>query len=244
MELRRQLVCLHTIHSKRTQWAETTRARYALVEWQSDRLRSTYADLRTQERYALATDFFLSEIYAPVDFSRRDRDLEKITPILVRMLPTRAIDVLALAMELNVLTHELDDELLARLGSGTGVPNPITVRDYATAYRACHNEGERVRQIQIIRSLGNDLDELVRHRMLYTVVKTMRRPAELAGYADLHRFLEKGFVAFRKMKGAGHFLDTIHSRETQILERLRAGHPAPFDFPERGLSTTEPTPCR
>ena len=66
--------------------------------------------------------------------------------------------------------------------------------------------------------------------MLYAMLKAMRRPAELAGYAELHRFLNKGFVAFRAMKGAGHFLETIRIRESEIMNRLRSGHPAPFQL--------------
>ncbi len=226
--LRLQLRRLHEIHAGRSERVEHTKAWHALVQWQSDRLRSTYADLRAEERYRLATDFFLEEIYAPVDFSKRDRDIEKITPILVRMLPTQAIDAVALAMELNVLTHRLDDELLAKLGGESCDPESLTAQRYAEAYRACENYGERARQIEIIHGLGRDLDELVRHRMLYAMLKAMRRPAEVAGYAELHRFLAKGFVAFRAMKGAGHFLKTIYTRETEILNRLRSGHPNPF----------------
>ncbi len=230
--LRRQFGRLHAIHTRRRrERPEHAKARYALVRWQSNRLRQTYSDLRAQTRYAKATEFFLREIYAPADFSQRDRDLEKITPVLVSVLPVQAIDAVALAMELNALTHRLDDELLAHLPSGAGISRPLTVEEYAEAYRASDKGSARLRQIDVIRSLGNDLDQLVRQKMLFAAVKTMRRPAELAGYADLHRFLETGFMAFRRMKGARHFLETIHARETQICHRLQAGHPTPFDLP-------------
>ena len=39
----------------------------------------------------------------------------------------------------------------------------------------------------------------------------------LAGLGDLQTFLERGYGAFRTMKGAGEFLDTITSRELALL---------------------------
>ena len=46
----------------------------------------------------------------------------------------------------------------------------------------------------------------------------MRKPAALAGLADLQSFLEKGYAAFRSMKGSDEFLGTITSRELALLD--------------------------
>ena len=61
----------------------------------------------------------------------------------------------------------------------------------------------------------------------------MRRPARLAGFGELQDFLERGFRAFRHMEDASEFLDTIERRETQILDRIYARHPHPFDLERR-----------
>ncbi len=45
----------------------------------------------------------------------------------------------------------------------------------------------------------------------------MRKPAVLAGLGDLQNFLERGYGAFRAMKGAEDFLGTITSREFELL---------------------------
>jgi hypothetical protein len=47
----------------------------------------------------------------------------------------------------------------------------------------------------------------------------------------LHEFLERGFLAFRKMDGAAEFLTTIVSRETALMEAILAGDDAPFADP-------------
>jgi len=53
-------------------------------------------------------------------------------------------------------------------------------------------------------------------------------PAQLAGLADLHAFLENGFAAFVHMGRAADFLDCVEQRERALLERLFAGVADPF----------------
>jgi hypothetical protein len=50
----------------------------------------------------------------------------------------------------------------------------------------------------------------------------------MAGLAEVHDFFKRGYDAFRHMRGADEFLQTIRDRETRVMERLLAGTPAPF----------------
>ena len=47
----------------------------------------------------------------------------------------------------------------------------------------------------------------------------------MAGLLALHDFIERGFIAFRAMKGSGEFVDTVVGRETGIMESILAGEP-------------------
>lgn len=62
-----------------------------LRAWQADRLAHTYADLLADPHDRPACEFFLSDIYAPRDFSQRDHDLERIHQFLARVLPAATI---------------------------------------------------------------------------------------------------------------------------------------------------------
>ncbi|MFQ5611263.1 MAG: hypothetical protein ACE5H9_03930 [Anaerolineae bacterium] len=55
-------------------------------------------------------------------------------------------------------------------------------------------------------------------------------PARQAGWHELQDFLERGFAAFKRMRGADRFLRTLESRERRILERIFAGEPDPFEI--------------
>lgn len=202
----------------------------ALSEWQVARLTRTYSDLAANPRYRLAVDFFLSDIYGPRDFSERDREAELIFPIIQRVLPGRVVATVRLAMEMNVLAQELDEELLRELRDESGALPPITEARYAEAYRRCDNFARRRQQIELVHRVGEDLDAVVRRALVYQALRMARIPAHMAGLGALQDFLERGFRAFRYMREATEFLDTIFSREAGILERIVGGHPQPFDL--------------
>lgn len=196
----------------------------ALAHWQAARLRQSYADLRGQARYAEALDFFLSDLYGAQDFSRRDADIERIYPVMVKVLPETVLDTVARAMEVNILSQELDRALAAKLSGA----RPIDEASYARAYRDCANGEDRRRQIVLIERVGRDLDRIVKKPIIYATLKLLRAPAKLAGLDEMQRFLERGFASFRAMRGAEEFLATLVARETQIMNRLFEGAPEPF----------------
>lgn len=195
-----------------------------LQRWQAARLERTYADLQERERYRPGVEFFLEELYTEKDFLPRDAQLERASPILSRMLPSQAEESLRMAVQLEVLSQELDAEMVRALGPG----KPIDEDSYAEAYRSVGRRDDRIRQIRYILEAGRDLERLVKLPMIYTLLRMAHGPARLAGFGALHDFLEDGFRAFRAMHGAEEFLQAIEDRETRIMERLFARHPRPF----------------
>ncbi len=124
-----------------------------LLQWQSNRLARTYADLLADVRYQAACQFFLSDIYAPVDFSQRDYDLERIYRFLARVLPPQSIRLLTQTVELNDMTRALDHRLLRALIDELGVTDALTSELYLEAYRICDNYAERAQQIELARGI-------------------------------------------------------------------------------------------
>lgn len=203
--------------------------RLALRAWQADRLARTYADLLESPRYRPAAAFFLADLYGPKDFSERDDEMARILPTLTRLLPVSAVKTLALAVELDCLSEELDAAQIGalRASQATG-PLVIDAPRYAAAFRRCANRPARERQIALVREIGGALDALARKALIARAVDLMRAPAHAAGLGELHDFLERGFHAFRHMRGADEFLAIIERRERRILERLFEGDPEPF----------------
>jgi len=200
----------------RSQQTPALTARWrALRTWQAARLARTYAALRQDPRFAAAVEFFLNDLYGPQDFARRDRELARALSPLQRALPAGLRAVLAKAIELDVLTAELDQDMVARLPEGR-----VTETSYATAYRAVGRPAARQRQIDLTVGIGADLERLVRRRWIGLALRAAHVPARAAGLAVLHSFLERGFSAFRRMGSAEPLLRAIREQETRFRDAL------------------------
>lgn len=190
--------------------------------WQANRLARTHVDLLTNPRYSPACEFFLKNIYAPTDFSQRDHDLERIYRFLSRVLPPEMIALLTETVELNSMTYTLDDRLLHVLVDRLGVTDALTAERYAKAYLICDNYTARARQIELIGSILSQVGEGAHLLVVGAALKLAKVPAQRAGWADLYDFLARGRHAFREMKDAQIFVQTITRRESRILDLIYA----------------------
>ncbi|HEX8957593.1 MAG TPA: hypothetical protein VF798_15030 [Burkholderiaceae bacterium] len=201
---------------------EAAAARIALRRFQSARMAQTHADLLAGAHTRDAARFFLDDLYGTHDFTQRDADIERIIPMMEKLLPASALQTIAEAIELDALSEILDRAMATRLGSR------VTESGYIEAYREAGTRRDREKQIGHIRSVGDALCELVRVPLIGGTLAMMRGPAKLAGLSELHDFLDRGFRAFKQMRQPRDFVETIVRRETAILENLYSGASEPF----------------
>lgn len=235
-----ELSRVQRLHEERARNPILAGALDRLAMWQARRLRMTYADLAVNPRYADAIVFFQNDLYGAADFSRRDADLARVVPMMVKVLPDSVIRTTAVAMELNALSQELDRLLLGRLPRADGT---FTVAEYCKAYRRAANYPQRERQIHLIGEIGRALDHYVKKPFIRGALHMMRQPARLAGMGVLQDFLERGFNAFHAMRGADHFLATIDERERAIMDAIVGGSIDPFPDP-LNFRLSQPAPAR
>ncbi|MGB5103899.1 MAG: hypothetical protein WBO04_11365 [Steroidobacteraceae bacterium] len=196
-----------------------------LQQWQSQRLLRSHADLRANPRYRKAVEFFFEELYSGGDPRLRDRDLLRVQRAMERLLPAEALRALCLALEMEIVSQELDADVTRNLPPGS-----ITVESYAKAYRGAGRRVDRERQIALLDQIGSYLDHVVRKPIVGALVRLARGPAHAAGFGTLQEFLERGLRAFEAMHGAGEFLATLRERETRAMERVFSSTPDPFEF--------------
>jgi len=199
-----------------------------LQRWQSQRLLRSHDDLHANPRYRAAVEFFFNELYSGGDPRARDRDVQRVQHVMERLLPRQALHAMMLAIELEILSQELDADVVRALP-----PGPVTVASYATAYRCAGRRADRERQIELLGVIGNFLDRVVKKPIVHGLVRLARGPAHAAGFGALQEFLERGLAAFEGMQGAAEFLRTIGERESRAMERLFAGESDPFGFDAR-----------
>ena len=196
-----------------------------LQRWQSQRLLRSHADLRANPRYRGAVEFFFEDLYGGSDPRGRDRDLARVQRVMERLLPRQALRALCLAIDLEVMSQELDAAVVRALPEG-----PITVESYSRAYRGAGRAKDRERQIELTGVIGDYLDRVVHKPLVHKLVHFARGPAHAAGFGALQDLLERGLDAFKAMDGSEEFLAAIRGRELRSMKRILAGTPDPFEF--------------
>jgi hypothetical protein len=199
----------------------------ALKRWQSQRLRTSFADVLRKPDMRPAAEFFLTDLYADRDFSARDRDAAKILPLMAQILPHSLLEAAVNAIELAVLSQAFDLAMANALWASTPSATIDSPR-YGDAYRDVACARLRRHQISLIVDVGLSLDAAVKKHGVYKLLKASRLPARLAGLNELQGFLERGFEAFAHLGGADAFLKRIADGERQVSERLLERHPEPF----------------
>lgn len=203
--------------------------RMQLAAWQSQRLSQTYADLLVHKRYAAPARYFLSDLYGPKDYSQRDQQVERVYNKAVKLLPEHMVKPLADALAMNVLSQALDIRMCIELFDCMQV-SQIDTENYVEAFVRCDNYALRCQQVELIRAIGHDLDSVVRKPMIGLMLYMSRTPAQMAGLGELQAALERGFNAFKAMRGADEFVAIIVERESRILQQIYSGRPNPFDL--------------
>lgn len=199
-----------------------------LQDWQRQRLARSYQALISQPRYSAAGDFFLDELYGGLNFRERDQQVERVLPVMERTMPDNMLLALAEAFELQSLSLSLDMDMAAALREFGW--NRLDTHRYGGIYRRCGRPDDRERQIGLIGELGMKLNELVHHRLVMFLIRSLRGPARAAGFGLLQSFLENGLNAFQVMGDGSEFIESIWHNEERIMQRLFAGDQHPFDI--------------
>lgn len=218
---RRQIARSNELHAEYLGDPAFFEAYDRFTAWQLDYLLTYFRDLHGIEGYGEAIDFIMSDL-AGVGVADRDRDLERVAPVIAATLTEHALDTLASAAELNSRVLEINLAICRKLVKGGKLPGRISERDYFAACRRSSSYDECVGLTYLVADLGETLKALVRVPMIGITLRAMHRPAHAAGFGALQDFLETGFRTFRQIPDIDHFLDQIRARMTEVFARIYA----------------------
>lgn len=221
-------------HIRRNENPELKEHIRIVSEWQSNRIGETYDDVAALSRYDLALSYFKDDMYGAKDYSKRDADVKKVYPVVERIMPNRLFYILVFIMELNALSMELDEAQAIALREMGKIDN-FNADDYAEAYRTSASREDRQKQIDLVLTVGEELDKLAGKNYLGGVLKLSHKPAHGLGLGELHEFLERGYKAFMKMKGATAFIKVIRQREEAILDKIFTKQTEPFSIEKQPI---------
>ncbi len=160
-------------------------------------LRQRFADLLKHRDVKPAGDFFFHQLY-PVDWPYwRDRQCLATFPRMCRVMPLSACEVLLKAVELDWLTHEIDERAAQGTHEG-GV-------DQARLHQL------RCRQRDAVVALGRGLASVARLPMMTLLLRCAGPVARRQGLGELHAFFTAGLSAFLAMPDPHAVLDELAS---------------------------------
>lgn len=195
-------------------------------DWQRQRLMATHHALLDDPLTAPGVTFLLDDVYGGRDLLPVAREIRRALPKAMKLLPERVMATSASALEAAILTQELDEAAVTLLDER--LDRPLDEQAYIDAYRTLGHQPQRRRQLQLVMDLGRHLDRHVRSRVIRTTFRLVRKPAHATGFANLYDFMDRSFRAMKPVPSVARLLGVVVARETVIMERLFAGHPAPF----------------
>lgn len=189
-------------------------AKVELVKrYQQARFVNTYADMLRDPQYEAACRFFLNDLYGPGDQSMRDAQFARIVPTLCRLFPADVVKTVDSLARLHAVSEELDSEMARHVDAPS-----LTPTVYSQAWKETGRPEARRLQLDLLLAVGRALQLYTQRPVMRQALRSMRMPAKLAGLADLHRFLERGFDIFAGMALPGEFLGCITEREQRYVD--------------------------
>jgi hypothetical protein len=189
------------------------------TRWQADYMLPFFSDLLGPSGYKDAVDFVVNDLCG-VGVSERDHDIQRATPVIVRSLPTQALEAAAAAVELNAAALEINLGIWRALLVGGKLPANIAETDYCDACRSVSSFEECMELVRLAVVLGERLKTLVRMPLIGGLLRTMRLPAQVAGFAALQEFLETGYLTFRRISDIDRFLDQLGTRLDRVFDHI------------------------
>jgi hypothetical protein len=217
--LREKIRAANRLHRRYLDDAAFFRLYERFIELQRAYFLPQYDDLRDRPGYDAAIDFVISDLLGTGTASR-DHDLERVAGIMSRTLPTRALEAMTLAMDLNARVLAINIDIATALADKLRARNAISERDYCLASRQATTFGEFQTLIAKSREAGMALDRVAHLPLIRGIAHSMRIPARLAGFADLQAFLEAGLDTFVGVADVGEFLDVMDERMTEVFHRI------------------------
>jgi hypothetical protein len=191
----------------------------AFLDWQIAYMSSFFDDLRISDDYSAAIEFFISDLTG-IGISRRDEDLARVVPVMVKMLPETGLSTLSSAMEVNARVLEINIAICRELDREPAHFATLSEHDYCIACRRCSDFDEAMQLVGVLRDLGERLDHLIHVPLMGTTLHAMRWPARLAGFGSLQDFLETGYDRFHEIEDVDRFLTVLGQRMREVFEHI------------------------
>lgn len=193
---------------------------WQICAWQQQRMQHIHSQLCTPPHHHAAKRFFFSHLYNFDMLSQLAQQLslavqQKIK--LERWLPSEVLATLQTALQLAMLTLELDQQLAQQL-----IKQQLSVSDtnILSIYPALQQTNARHEQIQLLEKLVLKLHKFAHSYLLRSALRLGRNKIQQRGFTFLYQYIDDGFQIMRLHRESKTFLLKLLHQEQHFIDYL------------------------
>ena len=179
-----------------------------------------YHDIFVDPRYELAARFLLYDLYASEDLIDRMLELQRAKSAMSKILPEVMMMTIVRALEFSNLALQIDIAIAKQIDGLVSQDLLLSNDLYAEAIVNAVQRHQMQQQLELVLAVGVEIESVVHKPFVATALRMFRRPAKLMELSELQDFLERGFSAFKSMRGSNEFFRVFNERENSYLNEL------------------------
>jgi hypothetical protein len=199
--------------------------------WQKQRMQATHTKQFAEKQNVLMSEYFLNRLYGGPDFDALAEQIARLMKYAhkaEKLIPENAVKTGTSGVSLAILAVQLDEQVAMQLLEDYHPHEALNDEMMRLTYLKLDQGQSRLKQLDLLDQLGFSLDKYMRSFMVQTAFKMCKGAASKYNFNIMYEFMQDGFLAMKPLKSAEKFVKDFTAVERQIIHKVHAGDPHPF----------------
>ncbi len=199
--------------------------------WQKQRMQATHSKQFAEKQNVLMSEYFLNRLYGGPDFDALAEQIARLMKYAhkaEKLIPENAVKTGTSGVSLAILAVQLDEQVAMQLLEDYHPHEALNDEMMRLTYLKLDQGQSRLKQLDLLDQLGFSLDKYMRSFMVQTAFKMCKGAASKYNFNIMYEFMQDGFLAMKPLKSAEKFVKDFTAVERQIIHKVHAGAPHPF----------------
>lgn len=199
--------------------------------WQKQRMQATHSKQFAEKQNVLMSKYFLNRLYGGPDFDALAEQIARLMKYAhkaEKLIPENAVKTGTSGVSLAILAVQLDEQVAMQLLEDYHPHEALNDEMMRLTYLKLDQGQSRLKQLDLLDQLGFSLDKYMRSFMVQAAFKMCKGAASKYNFNIMYEFMQDGFLAMKPLKSAEKFVKDFTAVERQIIHKVHAGDPHPF----------------
>ena len=194
-------------------------------------MQATHSKQFAEKQNVLMSEYFLNRLYGGPDFDALAEQIARLMKYAhkaEKLIPENAVKTGTSGVSLAILAVQLDEQVAMQLLEDYHPHEALNDEMMRLTYLKLDQGQSRLKQLDLLDQLGFSLDKYMRSFMVQTAFKMCKGAASKYNFNIMYEFMQDGFLAMKPLKSAEKFVKDFTAVERQIIHKVHAGDPHPF----------------